>query len=730
MGLQYISRKNAICVLLFMLICTIGIYWTHISQKITLQEKHLFVSEVANAQANAIERRLQRSLSATRFLALEIKQQNGSIADFESFADEILSSIGGISNLQLAPGGVIQRIHPLQGNEKAIGHNILKDDKRQAEAHSAIQERRLTLAGPFELIQGGVAVIGRNPVFVKQDGKEVFWGFTSALIFLEDLLAESELDDLESRGYRYCLERIHPDTGELQTIAKSENPIIAPSHSAQLQVPGSSWKLTISHPQGSSSTSLYIGYAISFAVALFISLATGTVLTQPDKLRRLVKRKTKELETLAFRDALTGLSNRRLLGEHLGQIIKQTQRKGETAALIYLDLDDFKRVNDLLGHEAGDQVLQQISQRITSTLRKSDLVARLGGDEFAVLLMNPVSISNVSRVAKSLITVIEQPVILSNKEFLISASMGITMVPTDGDDVTSLLRNADMAMYEAKNNGGKQHCFFDKSMQDKALAKIRLDEQLAVAVSHNQFVLHYQPIYDLETRTIESYEALIRWNHPEQGLTFPDKFIAQAEESGCIKDIGYLVIQAACLFIKENLERTGYSPYVSINLSPQQFMDPELAGHIQRELEKCNLNACYLQIEITESSLMENIDTAIAILHQLKAMGIKIAIDDFGTGYSSLAMLRRLPADKLKIDRSFVMEMDDNRSDQRIVRGLIYMAHTLQLKVVAEGIETETQEDILRRYGCDLGQGYFFSRPLPVSQLDIPSGIHQEVTAD
>ncbi|WP_372836657.1 putative bifunctional diguanylate cyclase/phosphodiesterase, partial [Pontibacterium sp.] len=290
-----------------------------------------------------------------------------------------------------------------------------------------------------------------------------------------------------------------------------------------------------------------------------------------------------------------------------------------------------------------------------------------------------------------------------------------------GEDVTSLLRNADMAMYEAKNNGGKQHSFFDQSLQEKALAKIRLDEQLAVAVNHNQFILHYQPIYDLETRNIESYEALIRWNHPESGLVFPDKFIPQAEESGCIKDIGYLVIQASCAFIKKTLARTGYCPSVSVNLSPQQFMDPNLVEYIQQELNKSELDARYLEIEITESSLMENIDLAIETLSELKAIGVSIAIDDFGTGYSSLAMLRRLPVDKLKIDRSFVMEMDDNRSDQRIVRGLIFMAHTLRLKVVAEGIETESQENILRRYGCDLGQGYFFSRPQPEAQLTIPS---------
>ncbi len=719
MGLQFLTTKNIICILLFLFISATGLCWSNINQKISRQEAQLFVSEVANVQASAIERRLHRSLSATRFLALEVKHQNGQIDDFKVFADEILRSISGVSNLQLAPQGIIRQIHPLTGNEAAIGHNILRDDKRRDEAHEAIRQRKLTLAGPFELIQGGVAVIGRFPVFLTKEQGEQFWGFTSALIFLDDLLAETELAELASRGYRYQLSRELP-SGETQVIAQSSERVVTPSHSVSLQVPGGSWNLTISHPQSTSTTSDSIDIALSLIVALFMTLAAHALLTQPDKLRRIVKRKTQELETLAYQDALTGLSNRRLLREQLEQAIRQAQRKQESAALIYLDLDDFKRVNDLLGHEAGDQVLQQVSRRITATLRSSDLVARLGGDEFAVLLPNPVSSSAVSRIASSLISVIEQPVLLNSKEFIISASMGITLIPDDGDDVVSLLRNADMAMYEAKKNGGKQHCFFDRSLQEKALARIRLDEQLASAVSKNQFELHYQPIYCLESQVTKVYEALIRWNHPERGLIYPDQFIDQAEESGCIKEIGYLVIQQACAFIKANLTRDGDSPSVAINLSPQQFMDPQLVEHIQQHLDQYQLEARYLQIEITESSLMENIDSAIEILTQLKAMGICIAIDDFGTGYSSLAMLRRLPVDKLKIDRSFVMELDNNRDDQRIVRGLIFMAHTLRLRVVAEGIETETQEKILRRYGCDLGQGYLFSRPKPPAQLTEP----------
>lgn len=724
-----LRQRRLICTLLFVFIAAIGIYWSHINQQVLLHEKQLLVSELATAQARVIERRLERSLSATRILALEVRQQGGIIKDFEGFADAVLVSTGGVANLQLAPDGVIAQIHPLAGNEKAIGHNLLLDDKRNAEARAAIRERRLTLAGPFELIQGGVAIIGRNPVFIEQAGEERFWGFVSALIYLDDILAVTELETLAQREYGYQLSRIHPDTGALSIVASAGVIDLKPSHTSQLNVPNATWMLKISHAPDGTALWEGLGYGVSVLVAVLISLAVNTLLAQPEKLRRIVAQKTAELQTLAFHDALTGLANRRLLYEHLEQTLHQSARQPLRAALLYLDLDDFKRINDLMGHDVGDRVLQQVAQRLSEALRNMDIVARLGGDEFAVLLQGldqQACAQQAGLVANKLITVIEKPLSLEGKTFTISASIGITLMPVDGDSVDALLRNADMAMYEAKRSGGKRSGFFDKRLQEQALAKIVLDDELAVAIREQQFVLHYQPIYGLESREVISYEALVRWNHPTAGLVYPDHFISQAEASDHIRGIGYWVVREACGFIQANLQRSGHSPRVAINLSPRQFMDPQLSANIQQILHDTAVEARYLELEVTESSLMDNLDSAIETLTALRAMGMVIAIDDFGTGYSSLSMLKQLPVDKLKIDRSFVKDMDTDRSDQRIARALIFMAHTLQLTVVAEGIETGEQEKLLQRYGCDSGQGYLFSKPMPVEKLE--QGVAEDKT--
>lgn len=716
---MYLPNRRVICGALFLLISSIGIYWTHMSHALNAQEQHLLLSDIVNAQAKAFERRLSQSLSATHILALEVQQQNGRIDDFDHFSDEVLRTIGGISNLQLAPDGIIQKIYPLLGHEKAIGHNILKDDKRRKEALSAIKKQKLTLAGPFKLIQGGVAVIGRNPVFIRDSNKQVFWGFTSALIYLDDLLASTELDLLQSKGYRYQLTRQSPDTGETEVIAASREAIVSPHRTSTINVPNATWKITISRPMEGSIWRAALGYLTSISIALFGSWAMWFVLRQPEKLQKIVKQKTHELEKFAFYDYLTGLANRRLLNEHLERVIQQTECFGNSAALLYFDLDDFKRINDSQGHEVGDGVLQQISHRLNSVVNKSDIVARIGGDEFTVLLSASDSAFDTARIAERLINVISEPIFLNNKELSVSASVGITMIPSDGNDVSTLLRNADMAMYSAKKSGKRNYHFFNKTLQKKALEKESIEEDLDTAISEKQFILHYQPIININSNKLCGYEALIRWNRPKEGLLYPERFISIAEESRKIRDIGYWAIQEVCDVIKRRQLQAEDRHRISVNLSPRQFNDPDLLKNIHRIILNVGIDARSLEIEITESTLMENVESAIHTLHQFKELGITVAIDDFGTGYSSLAMLKRLPVDKLKIDRSFVKDLSSNNSDQKIVEALISMAHTLQISVIAEGIETQEQYNLLQQYGCDFGQGYFFSKPVPITELTV-----------
>ncbi|WP_244291709.1 MULTISPECIES: EAL domain-containing protein [Vibrio] len=688
------------------------------SKTLNDHQQHLLLSDIINAQANAFERTLTQSLAATHILALEVRQQGGDIKDFEVISDEILKNVGGISNLQLAPNGIIQKIHPLEGNERAIGHNILVDDKRRDEALLAIEQHKLTLAGPFELIQGGIAVIGRNPVFLGEGLEQRFWGFTSALIFLEDLLDSTDLAQLETKGYRYELSRVSPETKQTETIAQSKGTLTSPSRSSIINVPNATWTLAVSRPDSSHAWLSFLGYAASITIAFASSWVMWFVLRQPEQLQKVVKQKTRELEQIALYDYLTGLANGRLLNMYLKHTIKQTSNGTQLAALLYCDLDDFKRINDSLGHEAGDNLLKQISERLTSVVGKDDVVARHGGDEFTILLSEYGTVEEIEAIANKLIEIISQPVVLGKKQFSVSASIGITMIPSDGLDVTTLIRNADMAMYAAKKDGKNNYCFFNSTLRDKAMHKASIEEGLSSAILNKQFVLHYQPIVDFSNDKICGYEALIRWNRPKEGLLYPDQFIGIAEESGKIIDIGYCVFREVCKVVKMRQQHTAESYRISVNLSPRQFTDVDLLDNIRQIIDEVGVEASYLEIEITESTLMENVEEAIDILHRLKELGVSVAIDDFGTGYSSLAMLKRLPVDKLKIDRSFVNEMDYNRSDQKIVQALISMAHTLQISVTGEGIETAEQLKLLKQYGCDYGQGYLFSKPVPIAQLE------------
>lgn len=459
LALIRLKSSQLACVLSFCAVAALGSYWTHLSQAVVFNEQQLLISEVVNAEASAIERRLAHSLSATQTLALEIQQNGGLFEDFEGYAQAVLDSVGGISNLQLAPAGIIQKIHPLSGNEKALGHNILRDDRRRKEAQLALQNRQLTLAGPFELVQGGIAVIGRYPVFLAHAGRQQFWGFASALIYLEELLRVTDLAQFDNKGYSYQLQRIHPDSGQIEVFARSKAELSPLQHRQEVKVPNAVWTLVMSRPQV-NTWSAAGGYLASILVALLVAGMLRYLLRQPQKLQAIVRQKTLELEQLAFYDHLTGLANRRLLNDHLQQLLREVPRYNRSAALLYLDLDDFKQINDSMGHDAGDQMLKQISQRLSSVVRDSDLVARLGGDEFAVLLLDPKSVVDVSRISEKLIRDIEQPVSFKGRTFRVSTSIGIAMIPADGDSASALLSHADSAMYSAKRAGKRNYHFY------------------------------------------------------------------------------------------------------------------------------------------------------------------------------------------------------------------------------------------------------------------------------
>lgn len=667
------------------------------------------MAEVINSQAGFIERRLTQSLSSTRILSQEVHQQGGVFDDFESYADEIIESVGGISNLQLAPDGIIQFIHPLSGNERAIGHNILKDDHRRKEALMALHKQHMTLAGPFELIQGGVAVIGRNPIFLEKahSKQRYFWGFASALIYLEDLLSVTDLEDLASKGYSFELSRIHPDSGEKEVFASSKVPVQDRAIQAPVVVPNNAWMLRMSAPTPVSSYWYYFGYFLSVLLAFAVTWLLRKIMIQPKLLQNVVDQKVQELNTLTHNDPLTGLANKLQLKQSVERVIVECQRYHIHCALLVIDLDNFKSINDLFGHDVGDTILVEMAERLSCATRASDVVARIGSDEFGILLLHTDSTEDVSHSIEHILEAIKKPVAVRGQDITLTASVGVATIPHDGAEYMQVYKHADMAMYAAKAAGKNGFYFFDNILHVQAIERLRIEYDLSEALKRDEFELYLQPIITLRNQQLSGYEALVRWNHPTKGLLCPDEFLNIAENTDIIFGLGYWVFAEACHVIQKN----NYPVKVSVNLSPRQFRDANLIDNLKAILESTQIDPTLLEMELTESCFIDDIDSAISTTIALSELGISLSLDDFGTGYSSLTLLQRLPVHKLKIDRSFITQVLGSNRDRNIVKGLIVMANEIGLTVVAEGIESQEQFELLRAMGCQLGQGFYFSKP-------------------
>jgi diguanylate cyclase (GGDEF)-like protein/PAS domain S-box-containing protein len=421
---------------------------------------------------------------------------------------------------------------------------------------------------------------------------------------------------------------------------------------------------------------------------------------------------------VAQHDVLTGLPNRSLLQDRLGQAVAYAGRSGFPVWVMMIDLDRFKYVNDSMGHKAGDVLLMTVASRLRSSLRDTDTVARLSGDEFVVILSEhagePLTRDIVQRVMDS----VARPVMLGNKEFFVTCSIGVAVYPSEGTPADSLIEHADIAMYRAKKLGRNNFQLYTPAMNEESLERVQIETALRNALERNEFVLHYQPQVDLASGQIVGMEALIRWEHPELGTVPPGRFVFVAEETGLIVQIGAWVMRTAAAQNKAWQDAGLGRLRVAVNLSARQFGDPELIAGIESVLADTGLDPACLEIELTESLFMSEASAAVELLHRMKALGVNLSIDDFGTGYSSLSYLSRFPIDVLKIDRSFVADITDDANDAAIVSSIIALAHNLKLSVIAEGVETPEQLDYLRSQGCDEMQGYYFSRPLPASEFE------------
>lgn len=799
-------------------------------------------------KAHQIEHVINQTLSATYALGALVRQGGGKITDFQTVATGMLKNYPGAASLQLVPGGVLGDVVPLAGNEATIGHNLFADPKRNDGAARARDTGQLSLAGPFELIQGGIGAVGRLPIYLPRgsNGAMEFWGFTAVLIRFPDALAD-QLPQLEERGFNYELSRTDPYTNEKQVIMASSGATLVKPVQHGLYVPDSVWVLSVAPMGGWRNTSTLITHG---ALALLISLLFAWLAKQMVELRQnrtglraLVAQRTTELaereadlqraqsvagigswvldrdsdirilsphasevfdigertgldharliervhpqdreavdrawqmtregvpceleyrlcvgdghrwlrelaehthaagdgaetivgtvqdvteqkarEDVIWRqanfDPLTGLANRHMLYDRLEQLVGRARRNRTGIGLIFLDLDGFKWVNDTLGHDVGDHLLVQVAERLRRCVRQQDTVARLGGDEFTVIVDDINDTTDLQPIAEKVLSVLRAPYELAGTTRHLSGSAGLTLYPDDGSDVQTLLRNADIAMYQAKQLGKDRFQFYAPHMQTRAHERMALEGQLRQAVDRQEFELHYQPIVETASGALIGAEALIRWRHPQRGMVSPMAFIPVAEETGMIVAIGEWALNEATRQLAE-WHRDGLPPLrMAVNISSVQFRNAGLQPSIEHILAAHEIGDNTLTLEITESTLMDDSNVTETRMQNIKALGVQYALDDFGTGYSSLSSLKRFPVDIVKIDRSFVQECTEDRSDARLVAAIIHMAQTLNLKVTAEAVETAAQRDFLSDLGCDCLQGYLISRPVPAAEFE------------
>lgn len=436
------------------------------------------------------------------------------------------------------------------------------------------------------------------------------------------------------------------------------------------------------------------------------------------------KRAEREIHQLAYYDSLTGLPNRVLFKDRVTQAIAHAHRYHSMLAVLFLDLDRFKVINDTLGHTIGDHLLKQVAERLAESVRHSDSVgrsfeqpetyemARLGGDEFTILLTNIQDAQDARKVSRRMLESLSRPFLLEGHEISITASVGIAIFPTDGDSLDQLLKNSDIAMYQAKEHGRNNAQFYSRTMNSQAEERLNLENDLRKALERHELTVYYQPLVDIQTNLIIGAEALVRWCHPLRGILLPSAFLGVANETGMIRQVDESVLQMAC---RQNMAwlRAGYAPIrLSVNISNSFFHGASLTSTISKTLKDTQLNPKYLELELTESIALRHVETSIMMLQELRAMGLCLAIDDFGTGYSSLSHLQRFPLNRLKIDQSFVQDLTNNPANALITSAIISLAHSLNLKVLVEGVETQEQLTILRGQGCDEAQGYFLGHPM------------------
>lgn len=848
--LLQLRNSKIVVILIFILSFSLLSFITYRIHTLETEKTRTKVYTMAANYSYNIKFNLDRALSSAYTVqALLTQNDGGFIRNFEEVMQAILPSYPGVVELALAPQGVVSQVAPFVGNEKAIGLNLFEEKTQNKESFLAKESNKLTLAGPLELVQGGIGLVGRLPIFRKSADQEAFWGFVLTVIRISDIFDNAKITQLKDDGLSYVIWRTHPDSKEKQVIIQSSDaPMIQPIEYT-FEVPNGSWTMTLCPQKGWGDPLLFMLHelmALMFALLLaymaelFLALKIAKAILEsqmiqttdekdilarqfeglldaiPDLIwlkdsngiylfcnkafeqlygakekeivgksdydfveypcanlfrthdiiamdakqsvlneeelcfkenrysglfetirtpiytqnndflgvlgisRDITARKENEekIQKLEYFDPLTALPNKHQLVLRVEHDISIVARQNEQLAVFFIDIDHFKNVNDTLGHTVGDTLLVTVAKRLQTVLRPVDTLSRQGGDEFVVILPS-ISVDDAAHMAKRLLHAIEQPIKQEENELVITASLGIALYPEDGKDVDTLFKCADAAMYLAKQNGRNNYRFFTPEIHSRSARILSLENALRHANARGELSLHYQPQISLRDSKIVGVEALLRWNHPEFGMISPAEFIPIAEESGQILLIGEWVMRTAASSMKQWMEKGFSAMSVAVNLSAVQFHHPNLSKLVSTIIDEVKLPPWYFELELTESVAAQNPDHAIKTMNELSEKGIRLSIDDFGTGYSSLSYLKRFKVYKLKIDQSFIRDISVDPEDREIVKTIISLGKNLGLRTIAEGVETKEQLNFLKENGCDEAQGYYFSKPLCVSDFEV-----------
>ncbi|WP_176444993.1 bifunctional diguanylate cyclase/phosphodiesterase [Paenibacillus herberti] len=711
------------------------------------KEASVQLSSKANELKLGVERRLLLSESLVAFVGMELRS-NGYVDHerFEQFSGHFVPLLPDVRNLSLYPKGVAWYVYPQTGNEHVIGSDLFKDKRPEVRENAlrAKELRTVTLIGPVDLLQGGSGLVTRQSVYTE----DKFWGFVSVVIDLPEML------DGISKGFRNDLFDVALRVNG-QVLLGDPKLFKQNQLSEVVSVPDGKWELAGALKQEKHQMIAMKLWLIRLFALLCMALVLYQVyvqLTSRTKLAEKVSQRTRELQEaneeieasneellaieeelraqnrmleskerdlryLAYHDPLTGLYNRSFFNLHLKESIAEAERTGTQITLLYLDLDQFKLVNDTFGHIRGDGLLREAAERLTGRKEgqpeplpdNGPAYFRIGGDEFTVVLPSVPDREEAEGLAAAIIERFRSPFFIQGAEYFLTTSIGIALYPDHGGDAPALTQHADLAMYRAKEEGKNHYRWFDGTVAPESARLMELRNGLRRAMERGEFEVYYQPQIETATGKLSGLEALLRWKHPRLGQISPQQFIPLAEETGLIVEIGEWVLHTACAQNKAWHDAGCPKLRIAVNLSARQFAAPDLVGTVRNVLEQTGLDARFLELEITENMAMKNEN--LTTLEQLKDMGILLSIDDFGTQHSSLSYLKRLPVSRIKIDRSFVSGIGVDERDEAIIHAMLVIARRLHLSVVAEGVETEPQFGFLEEHNCDEIQGYLFFKP-------------------